>query len=142
MLALALAGAAGAHDLLIDVKLARPAVLLHASYGGSEGATDADVSIFAPDRPESPYQSGFTDLQGAFAFVASQQGTWRAVIDDGFGHRVEREIVVDWDLAESGAQRQGRSTLDKAILGVSLIFGAMGLWLWFQARTRLSGKSA
>ncbi len=130
-----LAAAVHAHDLDLSVEYAQPAVVVHALYGGAEPVTDADVSIFSPENPDSPYQTGITDIAGLFAFVPSGAGQWRVVIDDGFGHRAEQEIAVDWSAASSDAAPSGaRSTADKAVLGVSIIFGLTGLLLWSQSR--------
>lgn len=135
LLALALAAALGAHDLTLRVEYAQPAVLLYAVYGGSEPVTDAAVSIFSPQNPDSPYQTGVTDLAGVFAFAPAGAGQWRVVVDDGYGHRAEQSVPVDWAAtASAGAASGARSTADKAILGVSIIFGLTGALLWFQSR--------
>lgn len=139
ILLLLAASAAVAHDLELRVQAARPAVVVYATYGTTEPTTDADVSVFAPGAPSSPYQTGFTDLHGAFAFVPAEAGAWRVVIDDGYGHRAEQEIAVDWDKADEPSAGGGRSPLDKAILGVSVIFGITGLLLW---RSRSGGGAS
>ncbi len=130
-----LAATASAHDLTLRAEYAQPAVVIRAEYGGSEPVTDADVSIFSPENADSPYQIGVTDLQGVFAFVPSGAGEWRVVVDDGYGHRADQSIPVDWaDAASGGNSSAARSTADKAIVGVSIIFGLTGLLLWFQSR--------
>ena len=135
-LILLLAVAASAHDLTLRIQQAEPAVIVHALYAGSEPVTDADVSIFSPANPDSPFQTGLTDIRGAFAFVPAETGYWRVILDDGYGHRAERTIAVDWQAAPSQAASGERSTFDKAILGVSIIFGWTGVLLWMQTRRR------
>ncbi len=133
-LLLLLAAAAGAHDLTLRIEPARPAIVVHAAYAASEPATDSDVTVFGPPNPQSPYQTGVTDRHGVFAFVPPEPGDWRILIDDGYGHRAEQTIPVDWAGDMSQAAGAGRSALDKAILGVSVIFGFTGLLLWLQSR--------
>src|SRR5690606_12976542 len=103
-------------------------------------ATDSDVAVFGPQYTQSPYQTGVTDPRGIFAFVPPEPGDWRIIIDDGYGHRAEQTIPVDWTGDISQAAGPGRSTVDKAILGVSVIFGFTGVLLWLQSRR--SGETA
>jgi nickel transport protein len=135
-LVLLLAVDASAHDLALRVEQSEPTVIVYAAYGGSEPVTDADVSIFSPANPDSPFQTGLTDIRGIFAFVPSDAGEWRVVLDDGYGHRAERMIAVDWQAATDRPATGERSTFDKAVLGLSLIFGWTGVLLWVQSRRR------
>lgn len=135
-LVLTLASTAMAHDLALRVEQAQPAVIVYATYGGSEPVTDADVSVFSPDNQQSPFQTGLTDVKGVFAFVPSESGEWLVVFDDGYGHRAERKIAVDFQGDGAASTGSERSTLDKAVLGVSMIFGLTGVFLWLQTRRR------
>jgi nickel transport protein len=126
-----------AHGLVVDVETAPPTVILRATYDHAEAAGRADVSVFRPGSESNLYQSGTTDAEGAFAFVPSTPGNWRAVVDDGFGHRTE--VSIDWAGAQahaSVASAGASTTWRNALTGVSLLIGLTGVWLWRQSRQR------
>lgn len=124
-----------AHGLVVEVQTAPPAVVLRARYDNAEPAGRADVTVYRPESPSNPYQSGSTDAQGAFAFVPSAPGEWRAVVDDGFGHR--SEVSVEWSGTETPSAAAAQvSTWKDALTGVSLLLGLTGVWLWRQSRQR------
>jgi len=134
-LLLVLAGSSQAHDLALRVEQVQPAVIVYATYAGVEPVTDADVTIFSPQNAESPFQTGITDVRGVFAFVPSEPGDWR-IVDDGFGHRFDQTIAVDWQSAPVNEHGGGGATWANAILGVSIIFGFTGILLWLKSRER------
>lgn len=138
LLGLVVTGAA--HDLTVRVEQVAPSVILYSTYAGADPVTDADIAIYSPDNADSPYQTGLTDIQGVFAFVPSGLGEWRAVVDDGFGHRTERTISIDWQADASQESTAPQTTWSKAVTGVAVIFGCTGILLWL--RTRSSGERA
>jgi nickel transport protein len=136
LLVLALPALAAAHDLVVHLEQAGPAVVLRASYDGADPAGRADVEVFQPGEARNLYQSGSTDAAGAFAFVPTQPGDWLAVVDDGYGHRTETH--VEWrggEVSPAPAAAPSRADWRSALTGVSLLIGLTGIWLWRQSRT-------
>ncbi len=129
------ASSALAHDLTIRVELDEPTVILRAAYDGDEPAVNADVQITSPQQASPPFQSGSTDRNGCFSFVPDTGGAWAVVVDDGFGHRREQAIEVDWSKA-GGPHAEGRDW-SQVVAGLGLIFGLSGVFFWSRARGEL-----
>ncbi len=130
-------GAAQAHELDVMVRMAPPAVVLRAVYGGTEPVPFAKVRVFAAGEPRAEYQMGFTDRNGAFSFVPDAGGPWRVVIDDETGHRREVAVSVPPRFTDGGATGSvgvGASRLERALLGVALLVGITGFWYGWKAR--------
>jgi hypothetical protein len=124
-----------AHELQISVRLVPPAVIVHATYAGSAPVAFAAVSIYAPDSAQE-HQTGRTDARGYFGFVPNRGGSWKAVVDDELGHRVEAPVKVP-EAFEGGVADQpgsGLSPVHKALIGLSLIFGLTGLFYGYRSR--------
>ncbi len=123
-----------AHDLIIDAELDQPNVRLAASNGLGGPTTRATVSVFAPGNPETPLFAGLTDADGGFTFAPSDEGDWLVVIDDGYGHREQRFVTVDW--ATSAPDQEPRPSLwSRAGAGLALIFGSTAFFMWGNKRT-------
>ncbi len=139
--ALALGAAcAAAHDLTIRIELAEPAVIVRASYDGAEPAANADIAITSPEQLSGPFQSGAADRNGRFAFVPDVPGVWSVSVDDGFGHRREQTVQVDWNAA-AGSPAPRRDWRNVA-LGLGVILGLTGLFYWSRARNELRSLDA
>ena len=139
LLALAMPVLLVGHDLVVRVEPGPAAVVLRATYDGADPAGWADVEIFQPGDPDSPYQTGATDSAGAFAFVPSAPGQWLAVIDDGYGHRTEKR--VDWTEADAPKPPEPAKpgVWRDALTGIALLIGMTGIWLWRQSRASPAG---
>jgi nickel transport protein len=130
-----LPGVLAAHDLETSISLAAPAVIVRASYGGSDPAPFAKVQVFAPAAPAHEFQTGMTDRRGYFSFVPEGGGNWRVVVDDEEGHRREVNVAVPEPFAsDTQAPQAGASRLERALLGLALIFGVTGFLYGFKAR--------
>jgi nickel transport protein len=128
------AGVAAAHDLEASVTLSAPAVIVRASYGGSDPVAFAKVQVFAPSN-SNEYQTGVTDRRGYFSFVPDDGGTWKVVVDDEEGHRREVVVEVPRELpAGAVAGSGGASRVERGLLGLALIFGLTGFWYGWKAR--------
>ena len=130
-----LAVALGAHELDVAVRIAPPAVLLEARYGGTEIVPFAKVQIFAPGATRE-FQTGRTDQRGRFSFVPEGAGNWRAVVDDELGHRREVEIGVTAGFAGVVDGGSGGSRWDRLLAGLGLLAGVAGVWYGWSARRR------
>jgi nickel transport protein len=126
-----------AHGLELDATVAAPAVVVRATYGGSGPVPFAKVQVFSPAAPSEEFHTGRTDHRGYFSFVPEGGGTWRVVVDDEEGHRGDMKVSVPDDF-ESAAQTNAAraSRLERALLGLSLIFGLTGFLYGFRARRR------
>jgi nickel transport protein len=124
-----------AHELEATASFAPPAVVIRAAYGGSEPLAFAKVQVFAPSSPSQEFQTGVTDRRGYFSFLPDGPGAWRVVVDDEEGHRREVPVTVPQRFpANSGAGFYSTSRLERALLGLALIFGATGFLYGFKAR--------
>jgi nickel transport protein len=133
---------ARAHELDASVTLVAPAVVIRAAYGGSDPVPFAKVQVFAPSPSKEQFQTGVTDRRGYFSFVPEGPGSWRVVIDDEEGHRREIQVTIPQTFASTSLSPLPTSSrLERALLGISLIFGATGFLYGFKAR-RISNRSA
>ena len=133
LLALAVIAPAGAHDLTVDVELSRPAVILRASYDGADPASNADVEV---RWDGGVFQHASTDANGVFSFVPDQPGGWGVAVDDGFGHREERTLEIDWEGAPTATNPARAPMWMKLLTGLSLIVGLTGVSYGLKSRAR------
>ena len=79
-----------------------------------------------------------TDRNGRFCFFPDIPGEWKLVVNDEMGHRLEVRVSVDESMAlqadqEGGNIGQGRlSRLERAVIGISIIFGISGILFWWK----------
>ena len=66
-----------AHSTVIEYKMAK-AITIEAKFDGGLPMSNAQVVIYAPDKPTQPWQKGVTDEQGVFTFIPDyqNQGDW------------------------------------------------------------------
>lgn len=147
-----LSTALSAHELIVEAEFRSPFARVQVSYYDGAEARDADVTVWAPDSGEDSFVSGRTDRNGAFAFVPDQTGQWRIVADDGRGHRE----VLDLSVSESAAapapansanptppaNPARRSLFERALTGLSVLFGLTGLWMWRRSRGPADGNAS
>jgi hypothetical protein len=155
---------AAAHGLTVRLEQRGDVVIATGRYDGGIPVREADVVIRAPGQ-ETPFQSGRTDPEGRFAFVAAGSGEWRVTVDDGMGHRRTASIVVadpepdaaadvapaavtERDPASTtpggvagGGGREASSPVDdtrrwRLATGLSLLFGLTGFGYGYTARAR------
>lgn len=142
------------HDLQTRIEWKPPFVILNASFEGQEPASFLSVTVHAPASAAikaDAFQTGRTDFHGRFVFQPSAPGDWRLVIDDEMGHRVEQVAAVPTLDAAASAPHlpanaaaapdarstpDGRSILDRLVIGLSILFGAAGLLYGWTARKR------
>lgn len=121
----------------------RGGLVVTAQYDSGEPMDYAKVTISAPGA-KLPFQSGRTDKNGRFCFFPDGAGEWEVVVDDEMGHRLAVKLPVDEQLGlqegqpNPGPQEAGFSRLQKAAMGVSIIFGFCGLFFWWKGRRRQS----
>jgi nickel transport protein len=113
-------------------------------FGYSDGSpmAYAEVSVFAPAKPDIEFAVGRTDARGRFAFVPHGAGQWLVAASDGMGHRAETRLQVAEPTAASSPTAQadappaGTASLTmRAVLGLSLLANVF-LGLGFARRRR------
>lgn len=135
------------HDLQTQLRLEASFVVLEASYEGEEPASYLAVRVMAPEPGEGAdaFQTGRTDRKGHFVFLPDRPGLWRVTVDDEMGHRVTSEVSVTAPDGPPGTASAvppaapgpvTRSTGDKLLVGLSLLFGAAGLLFAWTSRKR------
>jgi nickel transport protein len=121
-------------------------VVVTARYDSGEPMSYAKVNIFAPGAKLS-FQSGRADRNGRFCFFPDVAGDWKVIVDDEIGHRLEIFVPVDETMELQANQQPGESAgsscgrYQKALMGISVIFGIFGIFFWWKGRAILSSSS-
>jgi len=111
-------------------------VLVEAEYDDGEPMSYSSTEIFDSEE-KLPFQSGRTDRNGRFLFYPDKVGDWKIIINDGIGHRLALKTHIDESLALStiDSQETGKMThfsrYEKALMGISVIFGIFGILFWW-----------
>ena len=140
----------------------RGAPVVEAHYTDKEPMSYAKVTVHAPQR-EAPFQSGYTDANGHFAFVPDEVGKWNVIFADGMGHRSELELTVETlpslttdeagsSLAPPEMEKSSPVSTStnpfwqlplhiRTLIGVCLIFGVAGFFVLcrFRGKSRRGG---
>lgn len=112
--------------------------LLDISYDDGSPFSYSEVSIFYQNETV-PFQTGFTDKNGHFMFMPDNQGEWKAVVNDGLGHKLTLKLTVnDNHIVESTGEKvhSASEKTIRALAGVSVLFFLTGLILWQRASTK------
>ncbi|MBW2644926.1 MAG: hypothetical protein JRE23_01880 [Deltaproteobacteria bacterium] len=123
----------------IKYSLGSGGIVVHASFDNNQPASGLFVAIFAPESSDK-FQTGKTDLNGRFVFFPDRAGDWEALVFDQMGHRLEVMVPVDEALALQVNQSCGGSTenslsrYERALMGISIIFGISGFFFWWRGR--------
>lgn len=147
----------GANITLQDVR----AYEIQAVYDSGEPMVKAQVSVFGSDNPQVPIETGTTDDQGRWVWVADQPGTWTfQVRQAGHGGLAEIEVLPQGEAVDlvspDGAtttnstssqalaahQMRGPATspLPRWIAIGSVLWGAIGTALFFSRRSSSSSS--
>ena len=119
-------------------------IVVTAKYDTGEAISYARVKISAPGAGLT-FQSGRTDRNGRFCFYPDGPGDWEMIVDDEMGHRLKVMVPIDKTLALQTSQQHGEaaesslSRYEKALMGISIIFGIFGTILgWRGYKNRKS----
>jgi len=100
------------------------AVTIECYYSDGTAMAYADTIVFSPENLKLEHQNGRTDKNGRVAFFPDTPGTWRVIVSDGIGHKIQVQVQVEPGNAPPKIQDQGsvgHHALSAAI-GISLIF--------------------
>lgn len=123
----------------VNGKVDAGGIVVTAEYDSGEAMSYAKVKISAPGA-KITFQSGRTDRNGRFSFFPDTPGDWKVVVDDEMGHRLELSVPVDETLVFRDNQQRGEtgesssSRYEKALIGISIIFGISGIFFWWKGR--------
>ncbi|MEM7134114.1 MAG: carboxypeptidase regulatory-like domain-containing protein [Chloroflexota bacterium] len=110
------------------------AVTIEARYDNGEPMADAQVTIYAPDNPQSPWQIGQADSKGLYTFVPDTAipGRWDLSIRTaGHGEMVYVDVDETNSIAEISGGSSGFTMAQIALMSVSVIWGCVGTALYF-----------
>jgi nickel transport protein len=123
----------------VTSKIDTGGIVVSAMYDTGEAMDYARVTVLAPGA-NLKFQSGRTDRNGRFCFFPDVSGNWKVVVDDEMGHRLKVTVPVDEAMAlqanpENGNLKPGSlARWEKAVMGVSIIFGISGILFWLKGR--------
>jgi nickel transport protein len=126
-----------AHGVKGTVKVG--GLVINAQYDTGEAMSYARVKISAPGA-KLTFQSGRTDRNGRFCFFPDTPGDWKVVVDDEMGHRLEvtvpvnEHLVREEDTQSAKARQSALSRYEKALMGISIIFGLSGFFFWWKGK--------
>ena len=105
-------GRAVAHGVRIQSQTV-PAIELNARFSSGKPIAHAQVTIYAPNDAEKPWQTGTTDAEGRFLFVPdlAQTGNWVAKVHQA-GHGDAIAIAIGQSGLETAAQTDGQTQSD------------------------------
>ena len=121
-------------------KIGRGGILIEAMYDTAEPMNYARVRVTPPNSKKA-FQVGNTDRNGRFCFLPDSVGKWDIEVTDGMGHRLEMTVPVDERLQIAPLDGPGGPTsrvryFERALTGISIIFGFTGMFLWWRTRRR------
>jgi nickel transport protein len=111
-------------------------IVIVAKYDTGTPMAGAQVTVYAPDDPTTPWLTGVCDDEGVFSFTpdTSIPGTWDVQVRLA-GHGGIIHIPVGEGAAGSGGLG-GYSWLQVAIMAACVIWGSVGTALYFRRRRR------
>ena len=126
----------------VSGKIDTGGVVVTTQYDTGEPMSYARVKISAPGA-KITFQSGRTDRNGQFCFFPDTLGEWKVVVDDEIGHRLEVKAPVDETMnlktdLDTGRSESNLARYEKALMGISIIFGFFGCLLGWKGYKRES----
>ena len=108
-------------------------VELRATYDSGEPMAGAQVVVYAPDDPSTPWQTGVCDEDGRFTFTpeSSKPGTWDVQVRQA-GHGDIVHVPVGTGMPTAGGT--GFAPLQMVLAAAVGIWGFVGTALFFSRR--------
>jgi nickel transport protein len=109
-------------------------ITIVAKYDTGTPMAGAQVTVYAPDNPTTPWLTGVCDDEGVFSFTpdSSKPGTWDVQVRLA-GHGGIIHIPVGEGAAGSGGLG-GYSWLQIALMAACVVWGSIGTALYFRRR--------
>lgn len=99
---------------------------IEVTYDDGTPMSYSEVKVYSPRDEETEFQQGFTDRNGRFIFSPDVVGKWKVIVNDGMGHGVVTDISVGKTMKIEKRDVTHFSRWQKAVIGVSLIWGIIG----------------
>lgn len=130
-----------AHGVRLQYKL-QQAIQIHAIYDDGQPMQEAQVIVYAPNDPTTPWLTGTTNQEGKFIFTPdlSQEGNWDVTVRQaGHGNMVSIPLVKADDadstpIVASESSNMAYTPLQKALMAIMGVWGFVGTALFFSRR--------
>ncbi len=121
-----------------------PVVTLHAAFETGEPMAGGQVTIYTPDDPATPWQTGICDEQGRYTFVPDPAipGTWEVQVRQaGHGDIIYVEVGMATAAPTqatllTGSGGTAHTPLQLLAMGGAVVWGCIGTALFFARRRR------
>ena len=132
LLALGMTATASAHGVKLQYKISM-AVEILAAYDTGEPMAGAQIAVYAPDDPTTPWLTGVCDEEGHFSFTPdpSKAGTWDVQVRQS-GHGGMIHIPIGEGMAVAGGT--GYTPLQIVLMAACVVWGLVGTALFFSRR--------
>ena len=132
LLALGVSATAYAHGVILEYEV-NVVIEILAAFDTGEPMAEAQVTVYAPDDPSTPWLTGVCDEQGRFNFTPdpSKSGIWDVQVRH-LGHGGMIHIPVGETMTLSGGT--GYSAPQIALMAGCVIWGFVGTALFFAKR--------
>lgn len=109
-----------------------------AHYDSGDPMADAQVLVYTPAEPQTPWLTGVTDAQGSFSFMPDPAlpGTWEVMVrQSGHGGTVYVEVAEEAaGVVPQTSGSTGYTPLQLALMSLSVGWGFIGTALYFTRR--------
>jgi nickel transport protein len=121
------------------------AMQIQATYDSGEPMSEANVTVYAPNDPETPWLIGNTDKNGYFLFIPDRSlaGNWDIKVrQSGHGSMTTIPIseigseIESVNVSREWSSQGSYSPLQKAVMAVMGIWGFIGTALYFSGKKR------
>lgn len=122
-----------AHSSSVEFTL-KQTVELRAVYESDRPMDNAQITIYSPADPATPWQTGTTDEQGHFRFTPDQPGNWDVKVRQaGHGTLITIPIDTEGEVVTAVAETGGAtySPLQKTMMAIAILWGFIGTALFF-----------
>ena len=112
------------------------AIEIVATYDDGQPMANAQVTVYAPDDPSTPWLTGVCDDEGHFSFIpdTSKPGTWDVQVRQA-GHGDIVHITIGEDMVGTGSVG-GYTLLQIILMAACFVWGSVGTALYFSQRRR------
>lgn len=147
MLVMSWSAIATAHGVKINYETTQ-AIKIDAAFDNDEPMSNAQVTVYSPQDPSTPWRQGTTDENGSFVFVPerSQPGEWAVQVRQaGHGDLITISMGEDQSATKNTADSQVMSIQSKSgsftpaqivVMAVAVIWGCVGTALYFSQGTK------
>ena len=128
-----------AHETNIQYRQTQ-AIEIKVTYDDETPLENAQVIVYSPDDPATPWLTGTTDAQGNFTFTPdpSQSGNWDVKVrQSGHGDTISipwNSDAIATEIQDSSSSNSVYTPLQKAVMAVVGIWGFVGTALFFSRR--------